>query len=418
MYSIELLNNVSRVRTLHYRSDLEEIYLLASATPSLTHHLPELREVINWFDNVFSANISHEELTGYWFDFVNMVLQRYAVLFTVELSAADNLVRNFFRRFFNVPALSNIRVSYRENVTPLVFLGRGGRRSYYTLPPTIHRPLAIIHLPRAAMNNVWRWTVLAHETGHDVFFSVDNLPAEMELLVAAIVEEAVSKGMPGLPPVNAVLVVNGLPVVVEMSLARFVVSVWRRWVNELFADLFSLLMCGPASVLTMQELVGFNAVGVWDGLHGPGLYPVPVLRNMANLHALRHIGFAGHAELLEQRMHAHVRVPGELVWLHEGRVEVARTSLPGMMKLAERVVDAMLHTPLPSLNNHSLRDLINFEPRDQDIVSQLALAVTGSGPVPPHAEPRHLASAAQVAFVDQPYRADDIHRNVINLLSD
>ncbi|KJS72459.1 MAG: hypothetical protein JL56_13115 [Desulfotomaculum sp. BICA1-6] len=418
MYDIELLNRITRIRTLHYRRDLDEIYLLAKSTPSLTRHLPELQEVINWFDGIFSTDIKHEELTGFWFDFANMVLQRYAVLFTTELSAADNLVRNFFHRFFMAPGLSQIKTSYRENVTPLVFLGRGGRKAYYTLPPTIHRPLAIIRLPRAALNNVWRWTVLAHETGHDVFSSVGGLAREMDVLVASTVNQAAASGYLCLPPVNAVIEGNGAPVVLEMSPGQFAVSLWSRWVNELFADLFSILMCGPACVLTMQELLGFNSVGNWHGLQGPDAHPVPIFRNMINLRVLHRIGFISDAGLLERRMGCYVYSPSEIIWLHEEKVEVVRVNLVEMLKMADIVVDAMLHTPLQSLNNHSLRQIINFDAQDQVIVSQMAMAVIGEAPVAVNAEARHLAAAAQIAFVEQPYQADDIHNNVLKLMSD
>lgn len=419
MYDISFLNTISRVRTLHYRRDLDEVLQLARATPALAKYLPEMGDVINWFDRALSNESNNrEELNGYWFDFVNMVLQRYAVIFDVELSAADKLVANFFQRFLYNPVLKNhVRLSYRDNVTPLVFLGRGGPRVYYTLPPSVHRPLAFIHLPRAALNNVWRWTVLAHETGHDVFFCIDNLARDLNLLVSSVVTDALLSGLVTYTPVHASFKVNNSPVVMEKTPEQFAVSLWVSWINEIFADLFALLMCGPSTVVSMQDMIGFSHVGLWHGVQGPDSHPVPLIRNLMNLSVLRQLGFTNEAKTLEGRLIAHGPVAGELVWLQGGRVEVARAGLDNTLALANKVTDAMLHVPLPSLNNHALRDIINFDHRDQAIVYALVDFLANGYSAPGEYEPRHLAAAAQLAFNTQPYHAEKIHSKVLQLLS-
>ncbi len=417
MYDTDLLKQVTNNRTLSFRKDLDEVFLLAEGTPSLANSLPLIDDVINWFDRAFKSNANTNEMNGYWFDFVNMVLQRYAVLFEVELSAADKLVKNLFQRFFNSRSLKGIRMSYRYDVAPVVFLGRGGTRSYYTLPPTLHRPLAIIHLPRAALNNVWRWNVLAHETGHDVFFCVENLAREMEALAATVAVDALRAGKADYPPISTVLKINGRLTPIEMTREQFTVSLWSKWTNELFADLFAILMCGPSTVFTMQEMIGFGSVGSWHGVQGPDPHPLPVLRNLINITFMRQLGFSYHAHIIERRMLRHNPNIRDAKWVFNGVTEVTRIKLGQLMPMIELITTAMLNYPLQSLNNHSLREVINFNFYDQAMVDALVDAAAGDTIPPQGAEPRHVVAAAQLAFVFNPYQADKIHNNLINFLS-
>ena len=416
MYDTSLLKQVTNNRTLSFRKDLNEIFLLAEATPSLANSLPLIDDVINWFAMAFKSNANTNEMNGYWFDFVNMVLQRYAVLFEVELSSADKLVKNLFQRFLNSTSLKGIRMSYRYNVAPVVFLGRGGARSYYTLPPTLHRPLAIIHLPRAALNNLWRWNVLAHETGHDVFFCVDDLAREMDALVASVAVDALRAGKADYPSISTVLKVNGRLTPIEMTREQFTVSLWSKWTNELFADLFAILMCGPATVFTMQEMIGFGFVGSWHVVHGPDPHPLPVLRNLINLAFLRQLGFSYHAQMLEGRMMRHNPNVRDVKWVFNGTTEVTRIKLTQFMPMIELITKAMLNYPLQSMNNHSLREVVNFNFHDQAVVDALVDASVGDIIPPQGAEPRHVVAAAQLAFAFNPYQADKIHNNLINFL--
>lgn len=424
MYKIDLLNTISQQRVLNYRKDLEEVMQLARVTHSVLLRIHELGHVFDWFDRTFKIKeVEQDKITGYWFDFVNMVLQRYAVLFNDELSAADNLVANFFWRFLKSPALNQVRTSYWEHATPLTFLGRGGAKAYYTLPPTIDRPLAIIHMPRAALNNVWRWTALAHETGHDIFSCIDNLKSELNYLITSVVEKVLLSGSVVLPPVYAAIKINNRTVVVDKTPVQFAGTLWSNWLNEVFADLFGLLMCGPSAVATMQELIGFSNVGVWYGVDGPASHPTPLLRVLMNIAVLRRLGFEADAQALEQRIwSSSAPVPRELIWVESGNGNtiVARASLDSSLALAEQVIDAILHTPLLSLNNYSLRQVINFDVRDQGIIIFLADAILNSSylaVVPAGTEPRHLVAAAQLAFDCRPYLAMQIHETVLKLLA-
>lgn len=409
MRDIDLLNNISNARTSNYHKDLIDILILARATPSLASRLYEIEQVTEWFRKVFAGGLKEEDLTGYWFDFVNMVMQRYSLLFSDELSAADNLVANFYWRFLENPALNSVGVTYQENVTPLVFLGKGGAQAYYTLPTAVKRPLAIIHMPRAALNNVWRWTVLSHETGHDIFFCINNLAGEIKALVTYVVERELSlRGRPYITGRSA-LEVNG-----PAEMEHFGVLLWRAWVNEIYADVFSILMCGPAFIYTMQELVGFDNVGEWK--NGPDEHPLPLVRNFINIMALRQLGLAGEADRLERRVRLYAPPVRELIWVDSQKRIAARASLDIMLLLAERVTDAILHTPLISLNNHSLRQIINFNPEDLEIIMLLANSLIDKMPPPAIFEARHLVAAAQLAFEKQPFLAEKIHGNTLNFL--
>ena len=77
---------------------------------------------------------------------------------------------------------------YDPEARPLVYGGDGGIHGYYTHTADWNRPFAIINVPHAAFDHVWQWLALPHETGHDLYASVDGLETEVTTFLAKAME--------------------------------------------------------------------------------------------------------------------------------------------------------------------------------------------------------------------------------------
>ncbi|WP_037309757.1 hypothetical protein [Amycolatopsis orientalis] len=104
-------------------------------------------------------------------------------------------------------------------------------------------PIPVIALPEQAVREGW-WVVLAaHETGHHVLHDLD---------LGVPVRQALREAVP-----------------------RDLAANWVAWHNEVFADVFSLLMVGPAAAWAIDEL----QYGPREGMSlASGGYPPPLVR--------------------------------------------------------------------------------------------------------------------------------------------
>jgi len=81
---------------------------------------------------------------------------------------------------------------------------------------------------------------------------------------------------------------------------------------------------------------------------------------------LKHLGFLDYAQVLEHRLL--LKTGGQLQdlrWVFNGRTEIVRVSLSQFIPLLDLITSVLLNTPLMSLNNHSLHEIINFSKEDQ-----------------------------------------------------
>lgn len=104
-------------------------------------------------------------------------------------------------------------------------------------------PIPVIALPEAALRESWWLVLAAHETGHHILLDLDLAQ-----------------------PVRAAL---------RATVAPALLADWQRWHQELFADLYSVLMVGPAAAWAIDELqYGPRA----QLLCSRGGYPAPLVR--------------------------------------------------------------------------------------------------------------------------------------------
>ena len=134
-------------------------------------------------------------------------------------------------------------------------------------------PIAVIGLPPTSLEHPWWLVYLAHETGHQVQYDLVSDPkwglvGAFGTLLAETAEQAGD------------------------AAAR---QRWENWGRELFADLFSVLMVGPAAIWSILELEYADTAGM---LRSKSSYPPPVIRLSVMARMLKKLDVASDLYLL------------------------------------------------------------------------------------------------------------------------
>lgn len=392
--------------------EVERVIELARRTPGLAQYDDALRQVSVFFqvaNQVYRQHAPNEltNLVGFWERYRAAVIQRFTAITPVELRAADNVVRDIFHRFLN--GIPNENIAYSKDATPLVYGGKGGPSSYFTHPPGLNRPFAIINLPHTAFDSVWQWLALPHETGHDTYACVEGLSDEVESALADAMRTAVNAGKLTISDVDVDLNPLGVNHRIQYSGVDFLATVWRSWANEAQADVVGILACGGAAPLALQQIIGFSAEDQWElrrthtGIEdSPEVHPTPYVRNALSISALRILGHGGLADEIEARFQALRATETHIRWrLRLFGIDVAAVDVDQMVHSAAIAADVLLSTKFLSLGNKTYRDIGEFTPDDQQIVDDIAGPLVAGDPTFAQAEgvtPRHSLAATMFAF--------------------
>lgn len=395
--------------------EIEHVLRLARNTPGLAKYERALQQLSIFFDKAFAMYRQNapEDLAGLvalWERYSAAVLQRYTGVISVELRAADHIVKNIFDRFLS--QVPNQNVAYAPDVIPLVYGGEGGLSAYFTHPPDLNRPFAIINLPHSAFGNVWQWLALPHEIGHDLYATIKGLDSELEAALGERMRQAVKSGEVRVPEVQFDMTPYGSPHTIKYSPEDFLAALWQGWANEAQGDMMGLLNCGGATIVGLQQIIGFGSGGMWmaevgrDGeVHDePEPHPVSYVRSALNIAGLRLLG-NGHKELadeIEQRYLA-LRPADTHVAFRFGRsrTEFTRVEAAELVKSAQIAAEVLLKHPLKVLGDKSYSQLATFTEEDQEKVNSLveplskgdSTFASGAG-----IEARHALGATVLAF--------------------
>lgn len=193
----------------------------------------------------------------------------------------------------------------------------------------------LIMLPQHRLDNVWALSSVLHEVSH-------NLQADLGLW----------DEMPG--HIYKRLTEEG-------RIAPRVARVWARWHKEMMADMFALLLGGPAAIESLMDVVG-RAPASTLKFNPMGVHPTPYLRVLISLILLRRMGF--------EKMAADLR----RVWLRlYPRLTPANIPPPIMetfQRASELAVDTMAFQPYRQFANKSLAQVLKFDPKEMTIVEQ------------------------------------------------
>lgn len=189
---------------------------------------------------------------------------------------------------------------------------------FYTLPSEYGRPIHLISVPHRSIRNLWNWLVIPHEIGHDIFIDVPNLSNEIEHIVTKALEPfTLSTGLARVPRWNS----SGRQVMWKIITGtQLLREIWTEWSFELFPDIFATLLCGPAYVMQLQEVLQLAPICSWtmyptEGhLGAPGPHPVGHIRSLMLTSILRKLNFDHYADALDERLSRTTRAPSAVSW--------------------------------------------------------------------------------------------------------
>lgn len=220
-------------------------------------------------------------------------------------------------------------------------------------------PFPVIRIPWDR-DNPWQ-SVFLHEVAH-------NLHADM-----------------GVWHENATAVATRLA---RMRFDPLVVTVFRRWHKEIFADLAALLLGGTASAWGMMEFLAHPGARALTyrpgGAHPTGWFRVLILAEM-----IRRMGFPEEAARVEK------------VWRQLYDPSRGHRLPPVLLAAAPRVVPAVVdeiaYQPRRNLGQHALADAIPFLREDEARIRRGGIAIA-NGRVPDDLPARFLVSASRCAL--------------------
>jgi hypothetical protein len=221
-------------------------------------------------------------------------------------------------------------------------------------------PFPVIRIPWDR-DNPWQ-PVFLHEVAH-------NLHSDM-----------------GLWHENALAVGNRLT---RMRFDPLVVTVYRRWHKEIFADLAALLLGGTPSAWGMMEFLAHP--GTRSLTYRPGgAHPTGWFRALILAEMVRRMGFPEEAAKMEK------------VWRTLYDPRRGHRLPPQLLSAAPRVVPAVVDEiafqPRRALAQHALADAIPFGRGDEARIRHAGLRIA-AGRLPRDLPPRFYVTASRVALV-------------------
>jgi len=300
---------------------------------------------------------------GIWDFYFDLFVQRLST-FGERLRAVDRIAANCYEDFYvgmriAQPTPSLLPFSYAESgFTPATF------RRGVPLAKLRHNKnlFPLIMLPQHRLDNVWALSSVLHEVSH-------NLQADLGLW------EEMARN------VYRRLTTEG-------RIVPQVARVWARWHKEIMADMFALLLGGPAAVESLMDVVGraqqstikFNVLAV---------HPTPYLRVLINLVLLRRMGFKEMAlALLQiwQRLYPAVSV-----------ADIPEPILRTFQQASELVVDTMVYQAYVQFGNKSMAQILPFGSKEMSMVEEAGrrLAAGQDTSIIP---PRFMIGAARFAL--------------------
>ncbi len=256
--------------------------------------------------------------------------------------------------------------------------------------------VAPLFLPPEMPDRIVWWPAVGHEIGHDFLISVEGL------------EDALRRDLQLAPELQAARPARITP---QGQLELAPERTLAVWFEEVFADAFGVLMCGPAYVATMVHLFSHKEdpleVKLVATLPQSGrldTHPPPELRVEVACRLLARLGFAQEASGLRERWRAQnpeERAAGALlVPLHQRYLAVdAQPYADAVWAATERLVVG----PLPALRGGGLQDIsgLDFGPHEW-AQAQRAKASFLSGQAPRSADPRAVIAGAVLAWQETP----------------
>jgi hypothetical protein len=318
------------------RIQLDEMVRWVGAAASAARREPtgERLRVLLERKQIVSNRVLYVE--GIWDFYFDLFVQRLSS-FGERLLSVDRIAANCYEDLYvgigaAQPTPSLLPFSYAKSGFSPATYRRGvplqGLRFNKNLFP-------LTMLPQHRLDNVWALSSVLHEVSH-------NLQADLGLweeMPVRIYQRLTAEG--GISP--------------------SVAQVWARWHKEMMADMFALLLGGPAAVESLMDVVGRAPDGTVK-FNPLGVHPTSYLRVLINLVLLRRMGF--------EKVAADLRRVWLRLYPNLTPADIPRPIMETFSKASELAVDTMAFQPYKQFANKSLSQVLKFGPREMEIVEQ------------------------------------------------
>ena len=318
------------------RVKLDEMVRWVGAAASMARREPTGERLRVLLERKQTASNRVLYVEGVWDFYFDLFVQRLSS-FGERLLSVDRIAANCYEDLYvgigtAQPTPSLLPFSYASSgFSPATF-----RRGVPLARLRFNKNLfPLIMLPQHRLDNVWALSSVLHEVSH-------NLQADLELweeMPARIFQRLTQEG--GIPP--------------------RVGQVWARWHKEMMADMFALLLGGPAAVESLMDVIG-RAPASTMKFNPLGVHPTSYLRVLISLVLLRRMGFEKMATDLRR------------VWLQLyprlTPADIPRPIMETFSRASELAVDTMAFQPYKQFGGKSLAQILQFGPKEMQIVEQ------------------------------------------------
>ncbi len=302
-------------------------------------------------------------LEGIWDFYFDLFVQRLSA-FGERLRAIDRIAIGCYEKVYvglgtAKPVPSLLPFSYANSGFSPYTIRRG-----VPIQKLRHNPnlFPLIVIPQHRLDNVWALSSVLHEVSH-------NLQADLglwEIMPARIYQRLTSEGR--IPPEVA--------------------QVWAQWHKEMMADMFALVLGGPAAIESLMDVVGRSPASTM--LFSPmSVHPTPYLRVLINLMLLKRLGFdqlASDLTRVWQRLYPRIAAS-----------DIPPLFMKTFYPAAELTVDTMVFQPYPQFGNKSMAQVVDFGSAQLDLIQQAGRRLA-KGEDPGTIPVRLMISAARFAL--------------------
>jgi len=320
-------------------------------------------------------------LEGIWDFYFDMFVQRLSA-FGERLRAIDRITVGCYEKVYvglgtAKPTPSLLPFSYADSgFSPYTI-----RRSV-PMQKLRHNPnlFPLIVIPQHRLDNVWALSSVLHEVSH-------NLQADLglwEVMPAHIYER----------------------LTVEGKISPEVAKVWAQWHKEMMADMFALVLGGPAAVESLMDVVGRSPASTL-AFSPMSAHPTPYLRVLINLILLKRLGF--------QQMATDLTRVWQRLYPRVSATDIPPHFMKTFYPAAELAVDTMVFQPYPQFGNKSMAQVVDFGPTQLDLIQQAGRRLA-KGEDPGTIPVRLMISAARFALDRQLAKPQTITDNFYRIL--
>ncbi|MEC4812576.1 MAG: hypothetical protein SAK29_04785 [Scytonema sp. PMC 1069.18] len=351
----------------------------AAASAARREPTPERLRVLLERKQLVSNRVVYVE--GIWDFYFDLFVQRLSS-FGERLRAVDRIAIGCYEKVYTglgiaKPTPTLLPFSYADSGFSPATFRRGVPLQKLRFHPNL---FPLIVLPQHRLDNVWALSSVLHEVSH-------NLQADLGLWseVPARIYQRLT---------------------VEGYFPRRVARVWANWHKEMMADMFALVLGGPAVVESLMDVVGRSAADTLR-FNPESVHPTPYLRVLINLILLRRLGLnqmAADLTRVWKRLYPRI-TPNDIPLVF------MKTFYPA----AEMAVDTMVFQRYHQFGNKSMAEVVAFGPEHMEMI-ELAGQRLAMGKDPGTIPVRLMISAARFALDRQLANPQSITNNFYRIL--